>query len=97
MLTVKILCIGKLKERYWREACEEYQKRLEGFCRFAIVELPESRLPADPSAAQIAAALEQEGEKILAAAGERSCFSPCASKGQHGLLRSWRNRSGRRP
>ena len=81
MLTVKILCIGKLKERYWREACEEYQKRLEGVCRFAIVELPESRLPADPSAAQIAAALEQEGEKILAAAGERSLFFPLCVEG----------------
>ena len=34
MLEVKIICVGKLKERYWREAVEEYAKRLSAFCRF---------------------------------------------------------------
>ena len=63
-----MICVGKLKEAYWRDACAEYAKRLGGFCRFSIVELPESRLPDDPSQAQIDAALRAEGEKILAAA-----------------------------
>lgn len=68
MLEVRVICVGKLKEAYWRDACAEYAKRLGGFCRFSIVELPESRLPDDPSQAQIDAALRAEGEKILAAA-----------------------------
>ena len=33
MLTVRILCVGKCKEKYWREACAEYGKRLSAFCR----------------------------------------------------------------
>ncbi len=65
MLEVRLICIGKLKESYWREAVQEYEKRLRPFCRFQILELPEARLPENPSAAQIAQALEQEGRFIL--------------------------------
>lgn len=65
MLTVKLICVGKLKEGYWREAVAEYEKRLRPLCRFEIVELPEERLPNNPSAAQVDAALEREGEAIL--------------------------------
>lgn len=65
MLEVRLICIGKLKESYWREAVQEYEKRLRPFCRFQMVELPEVRLPENPSAAQIAQALEQEGRFIL--------------------------------
>lgn len=66
MLHIKIICIGKLKEPYLREACAEYQKRLSAFCRLEIDELPAARMPDAPSAAQIDAALAQEGERILA-------------------------------
>ncbi len=69
MMSVALLCVGKLKEKYWRDACAEYEKRLSAFCRFRIVEIPESRLPENPSAAQVASALEEEGRKLLAAAG----------------------------
>lgn len=65
MLNVTVLCIGKLKEKYWADACAEYAKRLTSFCTFKIVELAESRLPDSPSAAQIEAALKEEGNKIL--------------------------------
>ncbi len=67
MLTVKIYCVGKLKERYWRDACAEYDKRLNGFCRFSIQEIAESKLPENPSQSQIDNALSEEGEKLLAA------------------------------
>lgn len=68
MLSVQIVCVGKLKEAYWREACAEYTKRLQPFCRFHITELPEARLEENASRALIDSALEHEGEKILAAA-----------------------------
>lgn len=77
MLTVKIICVGKLKEVFWREACAEYAKRLLSFCNFSIIELPESRLPEHPSAAQIASALKAEGEKILSASGNSTLFALC--------------------
>ncbi|MBM6938532.1 23S rRNA (pseudouridine(1915)-N(3))-methyltransferase RlmH, partial [Pseudoflavonifractor phocaeensis] len=49
MLSVTLLCVGKLKEKFYIEAAAEYQKRLSPLCRFALVELPEERLPQDPS------------------------------------------------
>ena len=60
MLTVTVVCIGKCKEKYWRDACAEYAKRLTGFCRFSIVELEESRVPEKASPAQIEQALQEE-------------------------------------
>lgn len=65
MLSVKIACVGKLKESYWRDAVGEYQKRLSPFCRFTLLEIPEERLPSKPSPAQIQGALEKEGKELL--------------------------------
>ncbi len=65
MLEVRLVCVGKLKESYWREAVAEYEKRLRPFCRFQILELPESRLPENPSPAQVSQGLEREGAAIL--------------------------------
>lgn len=65
MLTIHLLCVGKLKEKHFAAACGEYEKRLRAFCRLQVVELPEERLPEDPSPAQRDAALEKEAVKIL--------------------------------
>ena len=65
MLGVRIVCMGKLKEAYWREAVGEYEKRLGALCRFEIVELPEAKLPNAPSQGEINAALEKEAAAIL--------------------------------
>ncbi|MBW7573492.1 23S rRNA (pseudouridine(1915)-N(3))-methyltransferase RlmH [Caproiciproducens faecalis] len=77
MLTVNIICIGKLKEAYWRDACAEYEKRLRAFCNFSIIELPEYRLPDNPSAAQIKSALKAEGEAAFSAVGNSAVFVLC--------------------
>lgn len=68
MRAVTVLCVGKLKEAYLRDACAEYAKRLQGFCRFSVVEVDEERLPEKPSPAQIDAALLAEGKRLLAKA-----------------------------
>ena len=65
-MNVTLICIGRLKEDYLKSACAEYQKRLAGFCRFTVEEIEAERLPETPSDAEIAAALEKEGERILA-------------------------------
>ncbi|MBE6909609.1 MAG: 23S rRNA (pseudouridine(1915)-N(3))-methyltransferase RlmH [Ruminococcaceae bacterium] len=65
MLNVTVICVGKLKEKFYADACAEYQKRLTRFCRLSIVELPEERLPESPSAAEVAAALEKEADAVL--------------------------------
>lgn len=66
MVSVQVLCVGKLKEKHFAAACAEYAKRLGGFCKLTITELPEQRLPEDPAPAQINAALAKEAEAIQA-------------------------------
>ena len=64
MQRVSILCVGKMKERFYMEASAEYEKRLSRFCKLEIVELPEERLPENPSPAQIEAALAKEAAAV---------------------------------
>ena len=65
MLSVRIVCVGRLKEAYWRGAVAEYEKRLGSLCKFQILELPEARLSQNPTAGEIAGALDKEAELIL--------------------------------
>lgn len=64
-MNVILLCVGKLKEAYLRDACKEYEKRLSGFCRFTVEELEAERLPDNPSDSEILNALEKEGQRLL--------------------------------
>ena len=64
MQKVTILCVGKLKEKFYVDAVAEYTKRLGRFCKLDIMELAEERLPEDPSPAQIGAALAKEADAI---------------------------------
>ena len=66
MQKVTVICVGKLKEKFYIGAVEEYAKRLGRYCRLEIVELPEQRLPEDPSPAEIERALAREAEAIRA-------------------------------
>ena len=66
MQKVTVLCVGKLKEKFYMDAAAEYAKRLSRFCKLELVELPEERLPEDPSPAQIEAALLKEAAAIRA-------------------------------
>ena len=66
MQKVTVLCVGKLKEKFYIDAAAEYAKRLSRFCKLELVELPEERLPEDPSPAQIEAALLKEAAAIRA-------------------------------
>ena len=65
MLSVHIICVGKLKEPFYIQAAAEYCKRLSAYCKLELTELPEERLPDRPSPAQIAAALAKERDAIL--------------------------------
>lgn len=65
MFEITLICMGKLKENFYIDAAAEYEKRMKGFCSFRLLELPEVRLPDNPSPAQISAGLEKEAELIL--------------------------------
>ncbi len=65
MISVNIICVGKLKEKYLRDASAEYIKRLTAFCKLNIIEIAPYALPDSPTQAQIEAGLETEGKQIL--------------------------------
>ena len=64
MQKVTVLCGGKLKERFYIDAAAEYCKRLQRHCKLELLELPEYRLPDNPSPAEIQKALETEAAAI---------------------------------
>lgn len=64
-MKINIISVGNLKEDYWRKASLEYEKRLSLFVDLTIFEIPEERLPQNPSKKEIEKVLEIEGEKIL--------------------------------
>ena len=64
MLNVKVITVGKLKEKYLRDACAEYEKRISRFANISIVELAECKLPDDPNEKQIEKALDTEADSI---------------------------------
>ena len=65
MFDITLIVMGKLKEKFYLSAAAEYEKRLRGYCSFRIIELPEHRLPEDPSPAEIQAGLDREAELIF--------------------------------
>ena len=67
MLNVKLICVGKMREKFYIDAFGEYAKRLQAYCRFECVELAEQRLSDNPSEKEIASALEKEAGEILKA------------------------------
>lgn len=64
-MNIKIIAIGKLKEKYWKDAITEYSKRLGAYCNLEIVELKESLLRTNASAADEEAVKVAEGRDIL--------------------------------
>lgn len=66
MFDLTLITLGKLKEKFYISAAAEYSKRLSAYCAFHLIELPEVRIPEDPSPAEISAGLEKEAETIFA-------------------------------
>lgn len=64
MLGITLLCVGRLREKHYISAFEEYAKRLGAYCRFEVRELQEIRLPENPSEGEKRAALRREGEAL---------------------------------
>ena len=66
MIRINIICIGKIKEKYFTDAIAEYSKRLTAFCKFAITELNEEKIRSNtPNQSQIQEVLNSEGKRIL--------------------------------
>lgn len=64
-MNIDIICVGKLKEKYFTDGVNEYKKRLSRFCKINIIEVPDLKIPENASEKQIAELLIKEGEGIL--------------------------------
>lgn len=65
MINIRIICLGKLKEKYLKEAVSEYTKRLSKFCKLEIIELPDEQLPTSTSESLINEVKDKEAKLIL--------------------------------
>ncbi len=82
MFSVTLIAMGRLKEKFYLSAAAEYEKRLKGYCEFQILELPEARLPDNPSPAEISAGLEKEADAILARLPKGTWFCVLTPEGK---------------
>lgn len=82
MFSMTLIAMGKLKEKFYLSAAAEYEKRLKGYCAFQLLELPESRLPEDPSPAEITAGLEKEADVILSKIPKGAWFCVLTPEGK---------------
>lgn len=82
MFEITLITMGKLKEKFYLSAAAEYEKRLKAYCRFQILELPEFRLPENPTPAEIAAGLEREAEIIFSKIPKGAWFCVLTPEGK---------------
>ena len=65
MLKINIVCVGKIKERFFKDAIDEYSKRLKKYCILNIIELPDEKIPNNASDKEILLVKNKEGQNIL--------------------------------
>ena len=82
MFDITLIAMGKLKEKFYLSAAAEYEKRMKGYCQFNLIELPEVRLPENPSQAEINAALEKEADTILSKIPKGAWFCTLTPEGK---------------
>lgn len=82
MFEITLIAMGKLKEKFYLDACAEYEKRMKGYCQFKVLELPEIRLSEQPSPAEISTALEKEADLILTKIPKNTWFCVMTPEGK---------------
>jgi 23S rRNA (pseudouridine1915-N3)-methyltransferase len=81
-MQIRVVAVGKIKERYLQEGIAEYEKRLRPYVNLQVVELAEEKRPPAASPATVVAAVEKEGGRILDALAEGSVIIALDVKGQ---------------
>lgn len=82
MFSITLICMGKCKEKFYIAAAEEYAKRMKGYCEFRLLELPEYRLPENPSQSEIQQGLAKEAEAIRKAIPKGAWFCTLTPEGK---------------
>ena len=81
-MNIRIVCVGKLKERYFEDACAEFQKRLSRFCTLEISEVADEKAPESLHPADEALVKEKEGKRILKCIGQKDFVVALAIDGK---------------
>jgi len=81
-MRVTIVCVGKLKEKYWKDAVAEYEKRLSRYVKLEIIEIADEKTPDGSSLAQDEEVRVKEGERILKVVKEGAYVAALAIEGK---------------
>ncbi len=82
MINVTVIAVGKLKESYLRDGCNEYIKRLGAYSKINIVEIDEEKICDNPSQNQIDSVIKKEGERIIKKIPKNSAVIPLCIEGK---------------
>ena len=81
-LQIRIICVGKIKEKFYRDAIAEYMKRLTRYAKILVEECADEKTPEDASPAERTRILDREGERILSKIRDRDYVIALAIKGK---------------
>lgn len=81
-MNIKLVVVGKLKEKYFKDGINEYAKRLSRFCKFKIVQVPDEKAPETLSQAEMDDVMDKEGTRILAKIKDREYVIALAIQGE---------------
>lgn len=76
-MNITILCVGKIKEKFFTEAINEYKKRLSRFCKFEIIEIPDEKIPDKASEKEVNTIKQKEGQAVLSKLKSGYVISMC--------------------
>lgn len=81
-MNIKIITVGKLKEKYLKMGIVEYAKRLSAYCKMELIEVPDEKAPEKLSEAEMVQVKEKEGERILAKIPDQAFVFALAIEGK---------------
>lgn len=81
-MNIKIVCVGKLKEKYFKDGIAEYVKRMSRFAKVKIVQVPDEKAPEKLSPAEMEQVKEIEGKRILDKIKDKEYVYVTAIKGK---------------
>ena len=82
-MNITILCVGKIKESFYKEAVSEYSKRLSKYCKLVIKEVDDEDTPQDPSEKEVKKILDTEGERLLKHINKNTYLIPLCIEGKN--------------
>ena len=85
-MKITILCVGKIKEKYFRDAIAEYEKRLGRYCKLEIVEVADEKTPDGASEAEEQQIRRKEGERLLKYLEGKNCYVIALKGNSHIVL-----------